>query len=33
MSQGVEANDGASLPKMQEGEVHNGTSQWKSQGA
>ena len=26
VSRGGEANDGASPPKMQEGEVHNGTS-------
>ena len=27
-----EASDGASLPKMQEGEVHDGTPPWKFQG-
>ena len=32
VSRGGEASDGASPPKMQEGEVHEGTSQWKSQG-
>ena len=32
VSQGGEASDGALLPKMQEGEVHNGTSPWKSHG-
>ena len=30
---GGEASDGASPPKMQEGEVHDGTSPWESQGA
>ena len=29
---GGEASDRASPPKMQEGEVHNGTSPWESQG-
>ena len=33
VSQGGEASDGASPPKMQEGEVHNETSPWESQGA
>ena len=32
-SRGGEANDGASPPKMHEGEVHDGTSLWESQGA
>ena len=32
MSRGGEASDGASLPKMQESEVHDGTSPWKFQG-
>ena len=30
---GDEANDGASSPKMQEGEVHNGISPWEFQRA
>ena len=30
VSQGGEASDGASPPKMQEGEVHDGTSLWES---
>ena len=29
---GGEASDGASPPKVQEGEVHDGTSPWKFQG-
>ena len=33
VSWGGEASVGASPPKMQEGEVHNGTSPWESQGA
>ena len=33
VSQGGEASDRASPPKVQEGEVHNGTSPWESQGA
>ena len=33
VSQGGEASDGASSPKMQEGKVHDGTSPWESQGA
>ena len=33
MSRGGEASDGASSLKMQEGEVHDGTSSWESQGA
>ena len=32
VSRGGEANDEASLPKMQEGEIHDGTSSWKFQG-
>ena len=32
VSRGGEVSDGASLPKMQEGEVHDGTSPWESQG-
>ena len=32
VSRGGEASDGASPPKMQEGEVHNGTSRWEFQG-
>ena len=31
LSQGGEVSDRASSPKMQEGEVHDGTSPWKSQ--
>ena len=31
VSQGGEANDVASLPKVQEGEVHEGTSPWEFQ--
>ena len=31
VSQGDEASDGASPPKLQEGEVHNGTSPWELQ--
>ena len=31
VSQGGEASDRASLPKMQEGEVHDGTSLWEFQ--
>ena len=30
MSRGGEANDGASPPKIQESEVHDGTSPWES---
>ena len=33
VSRGGEASDGALPPKMQEGEVHDGTSPWESQGA
>ena len=33
VSQGSEASVGASPPKKQEGEVHDGTSPWESQGA
>ena len=33
VSRDSEASDGASLPKMQESEVHAGTSPWKFQGA
>ena len=33
VSRGGEASDGASPQKMQEGEVHDGTSPWESQGA
>ena len=33
VSKGSEASNGASPQKMQEGEVHNGTSPWESQGA
>ena len=33
VSRGGEANNGASPPKMQESEVHDGTSPWESQGA
>ena len=33
VSQGGEASDGASPSKVQEGEVHDGTSPWESQGA
>ena len=33
VSQGGEASDRASLPKMQEGGVHDGTSPWKFQEA
>ena len=33
VSRGGEASDRASSPKMQEGEVHDGTSPWESQGA
>ena len=33
VSRGGEANDRASLQKMQEDEVRNGTSPWESQGA
>ena len=33
VSRGGEATDGASPPKMQEGEVHAETSPWESQGA
>ena len=33
VSRGGEASDGASPPKMQEGEVHDGTSLWEFQGA
>ena len=29
MFRGGEATDGASPPKVQEGEVHDGTSSWK----
>ena len=32
VSRGGEASDGASSPKMQEGEVHDGTSPWEFQG-
>ena len=32
VSRGGEANDGASLPKVREGEVHDGTSPWEFQG-
>ena len=32
VSQGGEASDGASPPKMQEDEVHDGTSPWEFQG-
>ena len=31
VSRGGEASDGASPPKMQEGQVHDGTSLWKCQ--
>ena len=31
MSRGGEASDGASPPKMQAGEVHDGTSPWEFQ--
>ena len=31
MSRGGEASDRASPPKMQEGEVHDGTSPWEFQ--
>ena len=33
LSRGGEASVGASPPKMQEGEVHDGTSSWECQGA
>ena len=33
VSRGGEASDRASPPKMQEGEVHDGTSPWEFQGA
>ena len=33
VSQGSEASDGASPSKIQEGEVHDGTSPWESQRA
>ena len=33
VSRGSEASDEASPPKMQEGEVHDGTSPWEFQGA
>ena len=33
MSRGSEASDGVSPPKMQDGEVHDGTSPWESQRA
>ena len=33
MSQGGKASDGASPPKMQKGEVHDGSSLWESQRA
>ena len=33
VSRGGEASDGASSPKIQEGEVHDGTSPWESQRA
>ena len=33
VSRGGETSDGASSPKVQEGEVHDGTSPWKFQGA
>ena len=33
MSRDGKASDGASPPNMQEGEVHDGTSPWESQGA
>ena len=33
VSRGGEASVGASPPKIQEGEVHDGTSPWESQGA
>ena len=33
VSRGGEASDGASPPKMQEGEVHDETSPWEFQGA
>ena len=33
VSRGGEASDGALPPKMQEGEVHGGTSPWESLGA
>ena len=32
VSWGSEASDGASPPKMEEGEVHDGTSPWEFQG-
>ena len=32
VSEGGEASDGASPPKMQDGEVHDGTSPWEFQG-
>ena len=32
VSWGGEASDGASRPKMQEGEVRDGTSSWEFQG-
>ena len=32
VSRGGEASDGASPPKVQEGEVHDGTSPWEFQG-
>ena len=32
VSRGGEASDGASPSKMQEGEVHDGTSPWECQG-
>ena len=32
VSEGGEASDGASPPKVQEGEVHDGTSPWEFQG-
>ena len=32
MFQSSEASDGASLPKMQEDEIHEGISPWESQG-
>ena len=33
VSRGGETSDGASPPKVQEGEVHDGTSPWEFQGA
>ena len=32
MSRSGEASDGALPPKMQEGEIHDGTSPWEFQG-